>query len=198
MGLIQGYGMTLVEERTSTNGFAAARKAMVESQLRVSGVNAGFVLARMGAVPREDFVPDRARGHAYMDRAIALGDGRFLAAPLVNGRMLEEAAPGEGDKALLVDGGSGYMAELLRPLVGSLEVVAPDKAAAKSRKAGDFDLLVIDGAIEQLPAALEALLPERWVASHPEHRLEQREEESREAQARRRRQRAARRIAVAQ
>ncbi len=47
-------------------------------------------------------------------------------------------------------------------------------------------------------AALEALLPDRWVVAHPEHRLEQREEESREAQARRRRKRAARRIAVAQ
>ena len=47
-------------------------------------------------------------------------------------------------------------------------------------------------------AALEALLPDRWLAAHPEHRLEQREEESREAQARRRRKRAARRLAAAQ
>ena len=47
-------------------------------------------------------------------------------------------------------------------------------------------------------AALEALLPDRWLAAHPEHRLEQREEESREAQARRRRKRVARRLAVAQ
>jgi hypothetical protein len=47
-------------------------------------------------------------------------------------------------------------------------------------------------------AALEALLPDRWLAAHPEHRLEQREEESREAQARRRRKRAARRIAATQ
>jgi transposase/uncharacterized coiled-coil protein SlyX len=47
-------------------------------------------------------------------------------------------------------------------------------------------------------AALEALLPDRWLAEHPEHRLEQREEESREAQARRRRKRAARRLAVTQ
>jgi hypothetical protein len=46
-------------------------------------------------------------------------------------------------------------------------------------------------------AALEALLPDRWLAAHPEHRLEQREEESREAQVRRRRKRVARRIAVA-
>lgn len=47
-------------------------------------------------------------------------------------------------------------------------------------------------------AALEALLPDRWVAAHPEYRLEQREEESREAQARRRGKRDAHRIAVAQ
>jgi hypothetical protein len=46
--------------------------------------------------------------------------------------------------------------------------------------------------------ALEALLPDRWLAAHPEHRLEQREEESREAQARRRLKRAARRVAAAQ
>ena len=46
-------------------------------------------------------------------------------------------------------------------------------------------------------AALEALLPDRWVVANPEHRLEQREEESREAQARRRRKRAARRAVIA-
>ena len=46
-------------------------------------------------------------------------------------------------------------------------------------------------------AALEALLPDRWLAAHPVHRLEQREEESREALARRRRKWAARRIALA-
>ena len=45
-------------------------------------------------------------------------------------------------------------------------------------------------------AALEALLPDRWVATHPEHRLEQREEESRKAQACRRRRRIARRTAA--
>jgi len=46
--------------------------------------------------------------------------------------------------------------------------------------------------------ALEALLPDRSVAAHPEHRLAQQEEESRKVQARRRRKQAARRLAVAQ
>ena len=127
---------------------------MIDSQLRTSGVNAEWVLRRMGAVAREHFVPEGARGFAYIDRAIALGGGRHLAAPVVQGMSLQEARPTTADKALLVDGGSGYLAELLRPLVGSLEVVSPEEATAKSRKGGDFTLLVIDGAVEQLPEAL--------------------------------------------
>ena len=127
---------------------------MLDSQLRTSGINAGYVLERMGAVPREDFVPASARGVAYVDRAIALGSGRYLAAPLVQATMLQEARPTRTDKALLVDGGSGYMAELLRPLVGSLEVVSPTEAVASTRKRGEFTLLMIDGAVEQLPDSL--------------------------------------------
>jgi protein-L-isoaspartate(D-aspartate) O-methyltransferase len=131
---------------------------MIDSQLRVSGVNAEFVLARMSAVPREEFVPSAARAHAYVDRAVPLGGGRFLAAPLVQGRMLEEARPDARDRALLVDGGSGYLAELVRPLVGTLEVIAPDEAATGKVADGQFTLLLIDGAIERLPDALVSRL----------------------------------------
>ena len=127
---------------------------MLDSQLRTSGVNAGYVLARMGEVPREDFVPAGARGVAYMDRAIDLGGGRWLAAPLVQGMMLQEARPTRADKALLIDGGSGYLAALLRPLVGSLEVIAPADAVAATRKRGDYTLLMLDGAVEQFPEGL--------------------------------------------
>jgi protein-L-isoaspartate(D-aspartate) O-methyltransferase len=131
---------------------------MIDSQLRTSGVNAEPVLRRMAEVAREDFVPEAARGFAYIDRAIALGDGRQLAAPVVHGMMLQEARPGMSDKALLVDGGSGYLAALLAPMVGSLEVVSPAEAVSASRKGGDFTLLLIDGAIEQLPEALSRRL----------------------------------------
>ena len=146
--------MTIVKDRPLAGAQAAARKAMLDSQLRTSGVNAADVLARMAEVPREDFVPASARGVAYVDRAIALGNGRYLAAPLVQGMMLQEARPTRADKALLVDGGSGYLAELLRPLVGSLEVIAPGDAVADTRKRGEFTLLMIDGAIERLPDSL--------------------------------------------
>lgn len=152
--------MTIVQDRPVAGGHAAARKAMIDSQLRTSGVNAADVIARMGAVAREDFVPQGARGIAYIDRAIALGGGRWLAAPLVQGMMLQEAHPTLADKALLVDGGSGYLAELVRPLVGSLEVLSPAEAVAASRKKGGFTLLLIDGAIERFPEALGQRLDE--------------------------------------
>jgi protein-L-isoaspartate(D-aspartate) O-methyltransferase len=149
--------VTIVEDRPQA-GHEAARKAMIDSQLRTSGVNAEPVLRRMAEVAREDFVPEAARGFAYIDRAIALGDGGHLAAPVVHGMMLQEARPGMSDKVLLVDGGSGYLAALLRPMVGTLEVVTAADAVAASRKGGDFTLLVIDGAVEQLPETLSRRL----------------------------------------
>lgn len=138
----------------------AARRAMIDSQLRTSGVSEPWVLAAMARVAREEFVPPQARGAAYIDRAIPLGQGRFLAAPLVHARMLAEAAPSAEDKALLVGDGAGYLAALLRPLVGSLAAVSPADAAQAKRRKGEYSLIVIDGAIEQLPPGLAAQLAE--------------------------------------
>ena len=132
---------------------------MIDSQLRPSGINAEWVLRRMDDVAREDFVPEAARGFAYMDRAIALENGRYLPSPLFHGMVLQEARPSAQDRALVVDGGSGYLAELARPLVGSLETASPAEAVAGSGSGG-FTLLMIDGAVEHIPAALAARLEE--------------------------------------
>ena len=151
--------MTLTEDRSApATDFAAARRAMIVSQLRTSGVNEPWVLEAMAGVPRENFVPAELRDAAYIDRAVPLGDGKFLGAPLVQGKMLQEAAPAKTDKALIVGDGEGYLATLLRPLVGSLNAVAP--AAAGEAASGEYDLIVIDGAIEVLPDALSARLAE--------------------------------------
>ncbi len=142
--------------------FGAARRAMIDSQLRTSGVNAPFVLDRMGTLPREDYVPDHARGFAYVDRAVPLGGGRFLAPALFHGSMLEEAKPRLGDRTLVVDGGSHYLPDLVATLVGSLETISADEAAALAQTGadagagGEYDLLLVDGAVEKLPDALIA------------------------------------------
>ena len=134
--------------------FSAARRAMIDGQLRTSGVNERFVLERMGAVAREDFVPEQARGIAYMDRAIRLPDGGFLPAPVFHGAMRAEARPRLTDKVLIVDGGSGYLAELVRPLVVSVETISAAEGAQGKATLETADLLLIDGAIEELPAEL--------------------------------------------
>lgn len=127
---------------------------MIDSQLRPSGVNAPFVLDRMGEVAREDFVPPDLAAFAYMDRALRLGDGRHLPAPLVHGLMLQEAAPHGGEHALVVDCGAGYLPELLRPLVASVAVLSASEALLPGAGGPKAQVLLVEGAVEHLPQPL--------------------------------------------
>lgn len=149
----------MTQTTTPSPDHTAARKAMIDSQLRTSGVNEAFVLERMGAVAREDFVPESARGTAYMDRAIRLVDGGFLAAPLFHGAMLAEARPHAGDTVLVIDAGSGYLPALIEPVVGKL-VVANPVSAADGKVKGSYSLILVDGAIEHVPPTLAKLVAE--------------------------------------
>src|SRR5438270_14094467 len=131
--------------------YSAARAAMVDSQLRPQGVSDPAVLQAMSTVPREQFVPDQSRPLAYVDRAIAIGAGRFLAAPAVLGQLLTQMAPERGQRALVVGAGTGYSAAILMAM--GLEVVAlesdPDLAvAARAHK-----IRVVEGPLEAGHAA---------------------------------------------
>ncbi|MHA7820644.1 MAG: protein-L-isoaspartate O-methyltransferase family protein [Erythrobacter sp.] len=142
------------------NAAFAARKAMIDSQLRTSGVNEDFVLARMLGVAREDFLPEDKAAQAYIDRSIALENGGFLAAPLFYGKLLIEAAPSPTDRVLVIEGGTGYLAELVRPLVVEVTTLSADDAAKGALPDGTFSMILIDGAVEQLPDALGGALEE--------------------------------------
>ena len=165
----------------SDQTFDQMRRAMVVSQLRTTAVNDPRVLAAMGEVPRERFVPRENASLAYADRAIPLGQGRALNPPMVIGRLLTEARVGSGDRVLLIGAGTGYSAELLGRLAGSVVAVEQDRALlAQAREAvtasnvrlieGDlavgwadgapYDLIVIDGAVEEIPPALIEQLAE--------------------------------------
>lgn len=145
--------------RDGDTRFGEARRAMIDSQLRTSGVTEPFVLARMGTVPREDFVPEASRAAAYADRAVRLPGGGALPAPLFHGLLLAEARPTSADQVMVVDGGSGYLPALLEPMVSGLWVIAPDAAVA-GRIEGSPTLVLIDGAVEHLPEALVRKLAE--------------------------------------
>lgn len=150
--------MTLAADTimSQSEQLGAARRAMIDSQLRVSGVNQDWLLAAIARVPREDFVPAAARGHAYIDRAIPLADGQALPAPLVQAMLLAEAEPVSADTVLVVSP-AGYLSALVEPLVQSVETVDA-KGALAVQAPGRFSLVLIDGAIEHLPVNLvEAL-----------------------------------------
>jgi len=150
--------ITLPDPQTNS---LTARRAMIDSQLRTSGVNEEYVLARMMTVPREDFLPADKVALAYTDRAVALPEGAHLAAPLFYGKLLVEAAPMRDDRVLVVEGGTGYLSALIQPLVAELATTSAADAASGasgSLTSGDYSLIVIDGAIEQLPDTLAARL----------------------------------------
>lgn len=142
---------------TTLHDTATARRAMIDSQLRTSGVNEEYVLARMLAIPREDFLPADKASVAYIDRAVMLAEGGHLAAPLFYGKALMEAAPARDDRVLVVDGGTGYLPALLRPLVAELTTVSAADALSGAG-AGNYTLIMIDGAVEQVPDSLAAQL----------------------------------------
>jgi protein-L-isoaspartate(D-aspartate) O-methyltransferase len=151
--------------------FAAARRAMVENQLRPVGVSDPLVLDAMGSVAREQYVPDDGRPLAYADRSIPIGEGRYLAAPAVLGQLLTQMAPKPGERALVVGAGTGYAAAVLAAI--GCEVAALESStglAARARELGvtlaegpleaghkagaPYDLILIDGAVEFIPDAI--------------------------------------------
>jgi len=155
--------------------FNHMRQAMVASQLRTTAVNDARVIAAMGAVPRERFVPQESAALAYIDRAIPLGAGRALNPPMTTGRLLTEAHPKAEDSALVIGGATGYAAALLAELVASVVSLEEDAAllavarqapastrvsivegplAAGWKKKAPYDLILIDGAVEVVPQAI--------------------------------------------
>lgn len=155
--------------------FAAARTAMVESQLRPQGVSDPAVTEAMRTVARERFLPPETRPLAYVDRAVLMGDNRFLAAPAVLGSLLTEMAPEPGQRALVIGAGTGYSAAVLQAMglkVTALESSSELAASAREngidvaegpldtgwKKGAPYDHILIDGAVEYIPDAIVAQL----------------------------------------
>ncbi|WP_420146311.1 protein-L-isoaspartate O-methyltransferase family protein [Sphingobium sp.] len=149
--------------------YSSMRTAMVESQLRTSDVDDQRVIAVMAKVPREEFVPADRRAMTYIDRPIPLDGGRSLNPPLVTGRLLKEAQVEAGDKVLLIGAATGYAAALLAELGAQVTAVEEEGGTdfavpgvtvvrgalhAGAAAGAPYDVLFIDGAVEEVPATL--------------------------------------------
>lgn len=134
--------------------FAAARRAMIDSQLRPEGVTDPALLAAMASVPRERFVPEAVQSLAYSDRPLDLGGGKALMPPAALAKLITELQPRPGERALIVGSGNDYAARVLETLGMAVDVADSHHTAGKTI----YDLILIDGAVEDVPAALVARL----------------------------------------
>ena len=96
------------------------------------GIRDERVIAALASVPREQFVPERLRRHAYADRALPIGSGQTISQPFMVATMLEALAL-EGGRVLDVGTGSGYQAALLAELAD--EVVTIERVPELAEKA---------------------------------------------------------------
>jgi protein-L-isoaspartate(D-aspartate) O-methyltransferase len=164
---------------------ADARNRMVDSQIRPNRVADPRILDAMRHLPRERFLPPAQLALAYADQNVPLGGGRVLLQPMALARLLQAAEPVGGEKALVVGGGPGYTAALLaaigcqvtaleepgtlldfaRDALGQVaqgvEVVSGPLPAGWPAGA-PYGLIVIDGAVPEVPTALASQLDREY------------------------------------
>lgn len=122
-------------ETTSTDPYSARRARMVDRQLRRRGIEDERVLAAMGTVPRERFVPEGERRRAYRDGALRIGEGQTISQPWVVACMAMLLELNGGERVLEVGTGSGYAAAVLSRLCKQVVTVERfDGLAAAARE----------------------------------------------------------------
>ena len=168
--------------------FELAREKMVDCQVRPSDVTDHRLLDALLSVPREEFVDEGDRELAYLDRDVQIGsDGsadRFMMSVAPLSKLLQLLAPENDNVALVVGTGNGYASAVLSLLVSSVVGIEEDEklvglsgdnlsrlgfdnvavlagALAKGcEREAPFDVILIEGAVEQVPDALLEQLSE--------------------------------------
>ena len=156
----------------------AARTAMIDSQVRVNDVTDRRLIGVLASVAREDFVPAAKQAVAYADMAIETGPGRWMLAARDFSKLVHAAAIMETDRILDIAPGAGYSTAVLARMGASVVALEQDEAAAGAARQnlskagvanaevvsgalkagaaskGPFDVVFINGAVDEVPKAL--------------------------------------------
>ena len=101
----------------------AARRQMIDQQIRSWDVLDPRVLEALAAVPREHFVPGAYRGVAFADTEIPIGEGEFMLPPRIEGRILQSLGLERGDRVLEIGTGTGFFTACIEYLTGAVESI---------------------------------------------------------------------------
>jgi protein-L-isoaspartate(D-aspartate) O-methyltransferase len=159
--------------------FAAARRYMVDGQVRPADVTDLRIISAMLEVPREQFVAPAMAGLAYLDLDVPVGAGassRRLIKPMVLAKMIQAADLKATDRALDVGCVTGYGAAVLTRIAGEVVALEQDAALAESARAAlsaqpnirvangpltegwpqaaPYDAILLEGATERAPDVL--------------------------------------------
>ena len=161
----------------------SARFNMVEAQIRSANVTDPRILAAIGVVARETFVPSAARALAYADVPVAVAQGRYLLDPRSFAKLLQLAQVTASDRVLDVGCGTGYSSAVLARLASAVVALEQDADLVRiasgllantvgkvelvqggliegAKGHGPFDVIFVNGAIEQVPQTLLGQLAE--------------------------------------
>lgn len=164
--------------------FQTRRTMMVDTQVRPSDVTKYPIIDAMLTVPREDFVPDDLREAAYTETQIVLAPKRVMFEPRCFAKILDALSIQPTELVLTVGAGLGYGAAVLARLADFVVAVEEDEGLAGeaerrlsgdgvdnvavinaphtegAAKHGPYDVIMVEGAVEMLPATLTDQLRE--------------------------------------
>jgi len=157
--------------------FAAARRHMVDGQVRTADVTDLRIIGAMQEIPRERFVPAAEAGIAYLDLDVPAGEGgRRMLKPMVLAKLIHAADIADTDRVLDVGCATGYGAAVLAELAAEVVALEEDAKLAEAAKtnlagtanvsvvtgpltagwpgAGPYDVILLEGASEIAPESL--------------------------------------------
>ncbi|HEX5211777.1 MAG TPA: protein-L-isoaspartate O-methyltransferase [Pseudolabrys sp.] len=156
--------------------FAAARRHMVDGQIRTTDVTDLRLISALLEVPRERFMPPASVSLAYLDLDVPVGGGRRLLRPMVLAKLIQAADIKPTDRVLDVGSASGYCAAVLGHIAGNVIALEQDAGLANTAsdslapqrnvkvvrgpladgwaQGGPYDVVVVEGATEVAPNAL--------------------------------------------
>ncbi|WP_204114944.1 protein-L-isoaspartate O-methyltransferase family protein [Shimia biformata] len=158
--------------------FAARRTTMVDTQVRPSDVTKYTVIEAMLTVPREQFVPRDQVEAAYVGENIPLAPRRVVLEPRTLAKMLDIAAIGNSELVLDIGCGLGYSSAVVARFAEAVVAVEADEDMATEAQSllsaqgadnvvvhtgpldqgaaehGPYDVILLQGAAETVPAAL--------------------------------------------